>query len=77
MVSNASTETLATRLRQAMAGRSVTEVASAAQVTPRTLWRILSPVDKSVKGRPDTDTVVKLAKALGCKVGWLLDGEAA
>lgn len=70
-------EDLSSRLRSAMNGRSVEWLAARSGVGERTIWRIVSRTDPSRKGAPDTDTLVKLARTLGVKVGWLIEGEGS
>jgi DNA-binding phage protein len=67
-------EPIAPRLRVALRGRPVAEIAKAAKVTERTVRRILSEAGKA-KGLPDTDTLLRLSRACGVSFAWLAAGE--
>jgi transcriptional regulator with XRE-family HTH domain len=71
-------ETLRTRLRLAMGDGGiivlVADLSARSRVSQSTIWRILGG---RTKGRPDTDTVIALARACGVNVGWLIAGEGS
>lgn len=62
-------EQLAIAFREAMAGRSPTELYEATNVSRNTIYRILD-----ANGLPSTETLLTLARELRVKPGALLDG---
>jgi transcriptional regulator with XRE-family HTH domain len=70
----ASGEAIRIRLREAMDGRSIHAVARLAGVPRETLSRALSGLHK--RG-PTTETLAKIAAAVGVSPGWLAFGEVA
>jgi len=64
---------MGSRLRtlRELAGLSIDELADLADVARGTVWKIESRPDAN----PFTSTVERLARVLGCRVGWLAAGE--